>query len=137
MALAVVGLPLAADGLVALSGARGAFGCRVVQVVDGDTVRLWCPGRGIERVRFTGYDTPEKYSPQCGSEFLRAEAATWMLRWALVRGTLLTTQRMGTDRYGRSLVRAHVDGVPAGRALIEMRLARPYHGGPRAGWCNA
>src|SRR5690606_10752076 len=40
-------------------------GCRVVHVVDGDTVDFSCPGEGVIRARITGFDAPELYSPQC------------------------------------------------------------------------
>jgi endonuclease YncB( thermonuclease family) len=34
-------------------------GCRVVHVVDGDTVDFSCPGEGVIRARITGFDAPE------------------------------------------------------------------------------
>jgi hypothetical protein len=69
--LALGGLPQVAD---AISGWRTAptEGCRVVSVIDGDTVSMWCPGTGAERARLTGFDAPELFSPQCPAEAAKA-----------------------------------------------------------------
>ncbi|WP_209425859.1 thermonuclease family protein [Pararhodobacter sp. SW119] len=133
--LALAGLPQVAD---AISGWRTApsAGCRVVSVIDGDTVSLWCPGTGTERARLVGFDAPELFSPQCPTEAAKALAATWALRKALWTADEVTVRRLGTDRYGRALVDLRADAVPVGRGLIAAGLARPYDGGRRAGWCG-
>lgn len=133
--LALGGLPQVGD---AISGWRTAptAGCRVLSVIDGDTVHLWCPGTGAERARLTGFDAPELFSPQCAAEASQAVAATWALRRTLWSAREVTARRHGTDRYGRALVDLRADGVPVGRRLITEGLARPYHGGRRAGWCD-
>ncbi len=139
--LAVVGLlslgalPPVGD---ALSGFRAAHSteCRVVSVIDGDTVTLWCPSTGTQRARLTGFDAPEMFSPQCASELAKAVAATWALRKTLWTAGEVTVRHHGTDRYGRALVDLRADGVPVGRGLIAAGLARPYDGGRRAGWCG-
>ena len=133
--IALAGLPQVGD---AISGWRTAptEGCRVVSVIDGDTVSLWCPGTGTERARLTGFDAPELFSPQCPSEAAKALAATWALRTTLWTAGEVTVRRQGTDRWGRALVDMRADGVPVGRGLIAAGLARPYDGGRRAGWCE-
>jgi micrococcal nuclease len=133
--LALGGLPHVGD---AVSGWRTAptAGCRVVSVIDGDTVSLWCPGTGTERARLTGFDAPELFSPECPAEAAKALAATWALRTTLWTADEVTVRRQGTDRYGRALVDLRADGVPVGRGLIASGLARPYDGGRRAGWCG-
>ena len=57
--------------------------CRVLQVVDGDTLDLHCPGQGFVRARLTGFDTPELFSPGCASEAAAALAAQFHLRRTL------------------------------------------------------
>lgn len=82
--------------LLAAPGAAGP-GCRVV---DGDTMRC-----GGERVRLLGIDAPElpghcQQGRHCapGDPF----ASTESLRRALGHGRI-TIERVGTDRYGRTL----------------------------------
>lgn len=132
----LLGLPLAGNGVTAALTPAATSGCRVVSVVDGDTVRMWCPSRGVERARLVGFDTPEKFSPRCGSEYARAVAATWQLRRVLAGASRIALAREGTDRYGRALVRAWVDGAPVARRMIALGNARPYGGGRRVGWCG-
>ncbi len=135
---ALVALPLAADAVNAL--ARPASGpgenCRILSVVDGDTVTMWCGTRGVERARITGFDTPELFSPGCNRELALAWQAKWALRLAIWQADALTIRREGSDRYGRTLVSVQVDGAPIGQSLIAQGLARPYGGGRRQGWCG-
>lgn len=136
--LGLVGLPLVADAVTAFAGAKpAAGGCRVLSVTDGDTVRMHCPGRGLESARLTGFDTPEKFSPRCASELGRAVAATWALRRMLWQAEQVSLVRTGTDHYGRALVFMSLDGVPVARRMIEAGHARAYDGGARDGWCSA
>jgi micrococcal nuclease len=129
-------LPLIADAAAALSGARSSAGCRVLRVIDGDTVTLWCPGEGLERLRLTGYDAPEKTEPGCPSELARGVAATWALRALLLRGGELSVRREGRDRYGRMLAAVSVDGRPVADRMVASGHARRYSGGPREEWCE-
>ena len=113
----------------------GATGCEVVNVIDGDTVTAYCPGRGFERTRLVGFDTPEVFSPQCVSESWAGARATLALRrliWSAKKVKLIC---QGTDRYGRRLARLFVDGSNVSRMMIDAGHARSYGGGQRAGWC--
>lgn len=109
--------------------------CRVLLVVDGDTVKLVCPGRGVQTARLLGFDTPEKFSPQCAGELIAAEQATWALRGMIFAADRLAVQHDGTDRYGRALVRLTLDGVDVARRMIRAGHGRAYSGGLRGGWC--
>ena len=109
--------------------------CRIIRVVDGDTVSLVCPEDGMVSARLLGFDTPEKYAPKCLGEFLAAEKASWHLR-ALIQGAdRLSLTQEGTDKYGRALVRLELDGVDVARLMIRAGHARQYGGGLRGGWC--
>ncbi len=143
---AVIGLALAGLVLVptiadlvnaAMKPVASAEGeCRILRVVDGDTLSLICPEEGMQSARLLGFDTPEKYSPKCLGEFLAAERASWHLR-ALIQGAdRLSLTQEGTDQYGRALVRLELDGVDVARLMIRAGHARQYGGGLRGGWCG-
>ncbi len=131
-------LPLAADAVnAALRPVRGEGGaCRVLSVIDGDTVSLWCAGDAPERARLTGFDTPEMYSPDCLPEYVAAQKAAWALRGMIFKAGEIRVTPLGRDRYERRLIGMEIDGVPVRDRMINAGHARPYDGGRRAGWCG-
>jgi micrococcal nuclease len=133
--LVLAGVPQIADALMGLRPAQAD--CRVVQVIDGDTVELHCPDEGFLRVRITGFDTPELFSPGCASEAAAAVSAQWHLRRTLWGAERLEVRFKGEDRYGRRLAELRVDGVSVADRMIAAGHARPYQGGRRGGWCAA
>jgi micrococcal nuclease len=140
MTLAVMGLilvPLVADLVNAVMkpvvGEGGT--CRILRVVDGDTVTLMCPEEGWESARIMGFDTPEKYAPKCLDEFWAAERAGWALRALIQKADRVGIAREGRDRYGRALVRLELDGQDVAGAMIKAGHARAYGGGLRGSWC--
>jgi endonuclease YncB( thermonuclease family) len=140
MSLGVLGLilvPTMADVFNAATrtAASDQGECRVLNVIDGDTVTLMCAASGLGRARITGYDTPEKYAPKCLSEFVAAEQATWALRTIIRKAERLEFTHDGTDQYGRALVVLRVDGQDVARLMIRAGHARQYGGGPRGSWC--
>ena len=130
-------LPFGADSLAAVIMPKSETGCRVISVTDGDTVRLYCRGRGVERARLTGFDTPEIFSPGCASEYIAGQKAAWALRRLLFEGDTLSITRRGTDRYGRALISMSLDGVAVADTMTEAGHARRYSGGKRSDWCEA
>ena len=135
--LAFVLVPTLADfvnaALRPVSSAEGT--CRILNLIDGDTVTLMCPETGIERERLLGFDTPEKYSPNCVAELVAAEKATWGLRTMILRAERVEIAHQGADRYGRALVRLTLDGQDVARAMVKAGHARAYGGGLRGSWC--
>ncbi|MCU4652901.1 thermonuclease family protein [Roseibacterium sp. SDUM158016] len=118
------------------ASASGGSACRILSVVDGDTVDMSCPGTGTFRARLTGFDTPETVDPGCPAEAQLARQATARLR-ALVRQANSIEPRFGgTDRYDRRLVRLGLDGRDVGAILVAEGLAVPYSGGRRIDWCT-
>jgi endonuclease YncB( thermonuclease family) len=109
--------------------------CRILRVVDGDTVTLMCGEEGMQSARLLGFDTPEKFSPGCSAEFLAAERAAWALRTMIQKADRLTLTREGADQYGRALVRLMLDGQDVADRMIREGHARRYGGGPRGSWC--
>lgn len=132
LTLGAVLLPPVVDAVNGL--VKPADGCRVVQVIDGDTVRLLCPSRGVITGRVIGYDTPELRA-RCLREFVDAQKATAMLRWILWSGSEISVRTEGQDRYGRALTVLLVDGHGVARRMVDAGLARWYDGGRRTGWC--
>lgn len=140
MALALFGLlilPTLADLVnAALRPVASVEGdCRIIRVVDGDTVNLICPEDGIQSARLLGFDTPEKYAPKCLAEFVAAERASWHLRTLIQKANRLALSFDGRDQYGRALVQLELDGVDVARLMIRSGHARAYGGGLRGGWC--
>ena len=110
--------------------------CRIVRVVDGDTLSLICPEDGMVGARLLGFDTPEKYAPKCLAEFVAAEKAGWHLRALIQKADRLELRHQGTDPYGRALVQLELDGVDVARTMIRDGHARQYSGGLRGSWCE-
>jgi micrococcal nuclease len=100
--------------------------CRIIRVVDGDTLSMICPDDGMMSARLLGFDTPEKYAPKCFAEFAAAERASWALRTLIQRAERMKLLREGSDQYGRALVRLELGGDGH---------ARVYGGGLRGSWC--
>jgi endonuclease YncB( thermonuclease family) len=138
-ALGLVVLPLGADAVNAvLKPVRGDAGaCRVLSVIDGDTLSIWCAETGIQRARLTGFDTPELFSPGCASEFLAAQRATWALRGLIFSADRVAISIRGRDRYDRALASLRIEGSDVAARMIAMGHARAYQGGVRQGWCGA
>lgn len=74
--------------------------CTVTKVIDGDTLKADCEGRGVLTIRVIGIDTPEK--GQCYADRATAEAQRLMPVGEAVRITQDLTQS-ATDKYGRTL----------------------------------
>jgi micrococcal nuclease len=137
-AAGLVVVPFLTDGALAVARPLAAQDgdCRVLRVVDGDTVDLWCAAAGVERARLDGFDAPELFSAKCTAELIAAQQAKWALRGMLLAGGDLRLQRGGLDRYQRRLVTLWVGQVPLARKMIRGGYARSYGGGQRAGWCT-
>lgn len=106
--LALAGVVLATAG--ASTGGRFVLQGVVTHVVDGDTLDVRLDGRGLERVRLIGIDTPEVGT--CGAAAATAAAARLAAgRRVVLRGDGSQDTR---DRYGRLL--AYV-WLPGGRDL--------------------
>lgn len=116
---------------------RGAMrpDCRVVRVLDGDTVDLACPGRRAVRARIVGYDAPELYSPRCTAERDAAVRATRILGTRVGNATRTEVAFLGHDRYGRTLVDMRLGGQRVAREMVASGAGRRYPGGLRGGWC--
>ena len=131
----VLAIPLGVDALTFIKRYGDDSACKLVRVIDGDTVMLWCPGNGVKRARLAGFDTPEMFSPQCKAELVKATAAMVHLRWIFLNAKDLSIVKQGTDQYGRDLMFMSTDQGTIARQMIDAGHARAYSGGRRADWC--
>lgn len=101
--------------------------CSVTSVHDGDTIRC-----GSERVRIANVDAPELAdSPKCRDarasyawcDFEAGIRSRDALRAFLSRGQV-SIERIGVDRYGRTLASISVNGQDAGAYLVSQGLAK-------------
>ena len=101
-------------------------------VVDGDTI--WAEG---EKVRLADIDAPEIFSPECEWERHMGHQATERLTALLNDGevALKKTSSRDSDKYGRLLREATVDGKSVGMVLVREGLAHKW-GGPQRSWCT-
>ncbi|MGQ0674538.1 MAG: thermonuclease family protein [Rhodospirillales bacterium] len=118
----------------------GPVRARVLQVIDGDTLavqaRIWL-GQDVDiLVRLVGIDAPE-LKGKCAAEREAALAARETLAALAALGEV-TLSEIRYDKYGgRVLARvAARDGTDLAGALLARRLARPYDGKARMGWCG-
>jgi endonuclease YncB( thermonuclease family) len=130
------GQPIRAAIAVSPRAPGASADCRVLRVVDGDTVELDCAGEGFLRARLLGFDTPEVFSPGCASELALGNAATRALERRIAASAEMRVELRGSDHHGRRLARLALDGEDVARPMIADGLARPYHGGRRRSWCG-
>lgn len=125
--LALTGTPVAPHRF-----ARCGSGPRVTCVVDGDTI--WLEG---EKIRLADFDTPEISEPRCAAEKALGERATERLIVLLNSGPVSLApnpEGHASDRYGRSLQIALVNGQSVGDKLVAEGLAHRWDG-RRHPWC--
>lgn len=82
---------------------------RVIEVVDGDTIRIDVGGRR-ETVRLLGVDTPETVHPRRPVGCFGPEAAGFTRSRLLGRTVRLSFDRVRRDAYGRLLAFVEADG---------------------------
>lgn len=112
---------------------------RIVSVYDGDTIRVdvagWPDLIGQSMpIRVKGLDTPE-IRGKCPAEKQKAKEARDFARRLLAGAKTVELTEIQRGKYFRIVAYVIVDGVRFDKIMIEAGLARPYHGGSRAGWC--
>jgi micrococcal nuclease len=101
-------------------------------VIDGDTIRF-----GGVKIRLADIDTPEVFSPKCGSEAALGQQATERLLELINAGPfeLAPAGSRDEDRYGRKLRTIERNGRSLGDTLVAEGLACRWDGA-RRGWCG-
>jgi micrococcal nuclease len=107
--------------------ASGAESAAVVEVVDGDTIRVRMRGEAAT-VRLIGIDTPERGHPSKPKEFIADEAADALSALCLGKSVRLEKDLEETDKYGRLLryVFSADGGILFNRELLLKGVARVY-----------
>ena len=95
----------------------------VVDVVDGDTIRVQCAGR-TEKVRYIGMDTPETKHPLKGRQPGGAEAAAANRRLVEGKTVRLELDVQQRDRYRRLLAYVYVGDVMVNEELLRLGYAQ-------------
>jgi micrococcal nuclease len=95
----------------------------VVRVVDGDTIII-DRGRGDERLRYIGVDTPESVKPDTPVEFMAREASNANERLVAGKEVLLERDLTEYDRFDRLLRYVWVEDAsrPSGWLLVNLAL---------------
>lgn len=109
--------------------------CRVVEVVDGDTVDLRCLDRPVVRARVVGYDAPELGEvARCAAEAAAGERARSALAGLARTAWTTEVQFLREDRHGRPRVDLRLNGERVARWMVAEGHARRGVFGPRD-WC--
>lgn len=118
----------------------GPVEARVVKVHDGDSFSVdalvW-PGTSVSvSIRVRGVDAPELRS-KCPHERWLARQSREELAERLALANVHLRNIGGDKYYGRVLADVTLaDGSDLAQVLVENRLARPYGGDRRKGWCS-
>jgi len=76
-----------------------------VTVIDGDTIRA-----GDERIRLLGIDAPEIHGCRQGRVCAPGDGQASKRSLEAMMGGRISVQRVGQDRYGRTLAQVYVGG---------------------------
>ena len=103
--------------------------CLALTVTDGDTLRC-----GAERIRIAGIDAPEIHGCQRNRVCTPGDgfAAKRALEAILSRGPV-SIERVGRDRYGRTLARVYANGRNVACQLIAGGYAVQRYADPGCG----
>ncbi|MSQ13670.1 MAG: micrococcal nuclease [Dehalococcoidia bacterium] len=96
---------------------------RVVEVVDGDTVKVEISGQRYT-VRYIGVDTPETVHPTKGVQPFGPEASAANKKLVAGKTVELEKDVSEIDRYGRLLRYVYVDGVMVNAWLVQNGFAQ-------------
>lgn len=102
--------PILADNLEPIAGCGAT---------DGDTIRC-----GEERIRIIGIDAPEKGSCRPGRQCVEGDPIRATETLAAELRKALAIERMGQDRYGRTLGHVYADGRSIACTQIAVRSAQ-------------
>ncbi len=117
----------------------GPYTAHVERVIDGDTLAVRVPvwiGQELRvLVRVRGIDAPERKS-RCAVERVLAMRASAYLATIIAGGPVRLSRVSGGKYFGRVLADVTTaEGNDVAQRLLRRKLARPYRGKARAGWC--
>jgi endonuclease YncB( thermonuclease family) len=139
--LALSLLLMGTNGLAAEEVIAGPVEGEVVEVVDGDTVRVvarvWLDQNIEVLVRIRGIDAPERYG-DCTAEREAAVEARETLAALFSSDRLVALSAIDRDKYfGRVVAEVTTSaGVSLGQHMLGSGWVRAYEGGARQPWCT-
>lgn len=110
------------------SGAAEFFKGRVIEVIDGDTIKVRLDEGSIETVRYLLIDTPEVHHPKRGMEEMGKDALRANKDIVGSKQVFLETDILQRDRYGRLLAYVWLDKdkkILVNEKLVEKGFALP------------
>lgn len=128
-----------ADNLAIIENGKWAW--PIVEVVDGDTIRLLVPNlpSAVQyfSIRIKGVDTPElPPKAKCVEEASLALQAR-QFTWNFLKQGPIHIEALKPDKYGnRWLGDVFAKNENLSEALLKAGLAQPYKGDKRQGWCG-
>jgi endonuclease YncB( thermonuclease family) len=127
--------------LLTLSANASEYRWKVIEVVDGDTLRVETPFLPKElklTVRVDNIDTPEKGArAKCDREAKLGETATKLTKTLIANSQEIAFYNIKWDKFGgRILAEVELDGANLSSSLIKAGVAREYHGEKKKSWCK-
>ena len=118
----------------------GPYHVQVVEVIDGDTIRvdveLWPGLTQRVSIRLKGVNTAELRT-RLACEKEAAKNAKAFVQGQVMRASEIIITDIQHDKYaGRALGRVWLDGNDLASMLIATGHGRPYDGGQRGAWCE-
>ncbi len=109
------------------------YQCKIVRVVDGDTVDVDIDlGFGIwlrnQRIRMYGIDTPESRTRDLEEKKYGKAATAYLVNWTNAGGIVLKTYKDGKGKYGRILGELWYADVNINKKMVEEHHAVEYYG---------
>jgi len=109
------------------------YKCKLVKVVDGDTVDVDIDlGFGVwlqnQRIRMYGIDAPESRTSDKVEKVYGLAAKDYLVRWTNAGGLVLKTFKDGKGKYGRILGELWYNDVNINQRMIEEHHAVKYYG---------
>jgi micrococcal nuclease len=133
--------PDAIEGMDSSELPAGPSPCRdpvlglVVDVTDGDTIKVET-GRGIERVRLIGIDTPEVDHTGPDDECFGEEATVFLSEQVQDERVWLTFDSECDDHYDRTLAYIHTETQFVQRSLLQAGMATAYAVSPNTSFSS-
>ena len=110
------------------------YKCKIVRVVDGDTVDVDIDlGFGVwlrkQRIRMYGIDTPESRTSDAEEKIYGKAASAFLTKWTNSNDLTLKTFKDGKGKYGRILGELWYGGKHnINQLLVDNHHAVRYHG---------
>lgn len=128
---------------VTVASAQEPYSLRVLEVIDGDTVRIEAPFLPKELkpyllLRIYGIDTPEKgQRAKCRRENMASLQAKLFAEQEISNGKMIRVIIKSWDKYGgRILGDVVIDGIKLSDKIIAQGYGVRYKGkGPKKDWC--